>query len=574
MSNEFSSIEDLMHSEHIQQDEEESAPQQELQSKMHEIREKKLEQDVATVAASNGFRYTDLHGFPILSDALKLIDKETARDLRVVCFLYAGDQIRIGFVDINSLAAVQRVADDLAERRTAHVELYLISESSFATAMAFYNTLPKKIEVQQGVAISAADVERYRDEIADFEHLATKIKEVNLSEVIVIILASALKMDASDVHIEAGEAGVTARFRIDGVLHDVASIASTEWDKLVSRLKLVSKLKLNITSRPQDGRFTIHLSDDKVEVRVSTIPTAYGESVVMRLLRASSIGLHFDDLGIYGTAYDQLLSQINRPNGMIISTGPTGSGKTTTLYSVLNLINNPETKIITLEDPIEYKLEGINQSQIGSDKEYTFAQGLRSILRQDPDVIMVGEIRDDETADIAINAALTGHLVISTLHTNSAAGAIPRFLAMNAKPFLLAPALNAVVGQRLVRRLCQECKTEASVAAAVMNKAQEALSDLPDTHPQKQELLGGNLVFYTGGGCEACHGLGYKGRIGIYEVLMVTPGIEEMILAAQISEYDIEKKAKAEGMITMAQDGVLKALDGITSLEEVFAKAE
>lgn len=572
MSKGFSSIEDLMQSE--QEGEEQAAPQSELQSKMSEIREKRLEAEVATKAASNGLLYTDLHGFPILSDALKLIDKETALEVRVVCFLYAGNQIRIGFVDIDKHQQVQQIADDLQTKKQAHVELYLISESSFQTALAYYDLLPKKIEFKGGVAITAEDIEKYQAEIRDVKDLGSKIQQVSLSEVIVIILASALKMDASDVHIEAAEKNVITRFRIDGVLHDIAEIPNTEWDKLISRLKLVAKLKLNVTNRPQDGRFSIHLSNDQVEVRVSTIPTSYGESVVMRLLRASSVGLHFDDLGITGIAYENLLTQVKRPNGMIISTGPTGSGKTTTLYSILNLINTPETKIITLEDPIEYKLEGINQSQIGSNKEYTFAKGLRSILRQDPDVIMVGEIRDDETADISINAALTGHLVISTLHTNSAAGAIPRFLAMNAKPFLLAPALNAVVGQRLVRRLCSECKAEHKPTSDEQSKVTELLRDLPENSKENQSLDVNNLTFYTGGGCDACHGLGYKGRIGIYEILMVTPTIESMILGEKISEYDIEKTAKAEGMITMAQDGVLKALDGITSLEEVFTRAE
>ena len=401
-----------------------------------------------------------------------------------------------------------------------------------------------------------------------------KIKSANLSDVVTMILATALKTDSSDVHIEAGENSVTVRFRIDGVLHDASEIPSKDWDKLISRLKLVAHLKLNITTTPQDGRFTIFMADEKVEVRVSTIPTSYGESVVMRLLRSSAAGLQFDDLGVTGRAYTKLLEQVKRPNGMIITTGPTGSGKTTTLYAILNLLNTPETKIITLEDPVEYKLEGINQSQIDKEGDYTFAKGLRSVLRQDPDVVMVGEIRDNETADIAVNAALTGHLVVSTIHTNSAAGAVPRFLAMDTKSFLLSPALNAVIGQRLARRICQECKQEDKLESDQMEKARALLADLPEGSEESKKINIDDLHFYKGKGCEACHGLGYKGRVGMYEILIVTPEIEKMILADKVSESDLEKQAKEQGMITMVQDGLLKALEGITSVEEIFQKAE
>jgi len=571
MDNGFSSIEDLVQPKDKDED---AGSSDVLSKKMEEITQKRIEEEVSSQAARLGVSYTDLAGFPILTEAIKLIDKETAQRLKVVCFLYTGDQIRIGFVDEKALSEVKKIASDLEKKKTAKVGLYLISENSFQTALKYYDLLPKHKEQKGGVEISSEDIEKYQEEIGDFSQLAEKIKKVNLTEVIVIILASALKMNASDVHIEAEEKKVVARFRIDGVLHDVAELDVGQWEKLISRIKLVSHLKLNISDKPQDGRFTIFLQDDKVEVRVSTIPTAYGESVVMRLLRSSAVGLQFEDLGLQGIAYERMKEQIKRPNGMIITTGPTGSGKTTTLYAILNLLNQPDTKIITLEDPIEYKLEGINQSQIDSSHNYTFAKGLRSILRQDPDVIMVGEIRDDETVDISINAALTGHLVISTIHTNSAAGAIPRFIAMDAKPFLLAPALNAVIGQRLVRRICTRCKTEDKLDSAVLEKIKSILHDLPPASGEREKIDFNNLVFYKGKGCEACHSLGYKGRIGIYEVLLVSPDIEKMILEEKVSEYDLEKKAKEEGMVTMVQDGLLKALQGITSVEEVFKKAE
>ena len=284
----------------------------------------------------------------------------------------------------------------------------------------------------------------------------------------------------------------------------------------------------------------------------------------MRLLRSTAVGLKFEDLGLRGRAYEQLKQEIGRPNGMIITTGPTGSGKTTTLYAILNTLNNPETKIITLEDPVEYKLAGVAQSQIDASKDYTFATGLRSILRQDPDVVMVGEIRDLETADIAIQAALTGHLVLSTIHTNSAAGAIPRFLAIGAKSFLLAPGLNAMIGQRLVRKIHEECKEEVKLDDEMMKKVKLILG----------ALQSGTHKFYRGRGCTKCFNLGYKGRIGIYEVMVMNKEIEEVILSGKVSEYVMQEIGIKNGMVTMVQDGLLKALDGITTVEEVFSVAE
>ncbi|MEI6597112.1 MAG: GspE/PulE family protein, partial [bacterium] len=305
-------------------------------------------------------------------------------------------------------------------------------------------------------------------------------------------------------------------------------------------------------------------------IRASFLPTNFGESVVMRLLRSSSVGLEFNDLGIRDRAFNQLKKEVERPNGMIITTGPTGSGKTTTLYAILRKLNNPETKIITIEDPIEYQLSGVNQSQ--TSKNYTFAEGLRSIVRQDPDIVMVGEIRDLETAEIAIQAALTGHLVLSTIHTNDAAGTVPRFLSMGAKPYLLAPALNAMIGQRLVRKICQKCKHEIKLEVESLARVKKLLDELLEEDKKKIDF--NNLKFYQGDGCEACQDIGYKGRIGIYEVLVMNQEIQKLILSGVASEYDIRDNAKKNGMITMVQDGLLKALDGITSVDEIFRVSE
>lgn len=317
------------------------------------------------------------------------------------------------------------------------------------------------------------------------------------------------------------------------------------------------------------------MGKDKIDVRVSTLPTAYGESVVLRMLMSSTIGLAFEDLGLRGKAFEELKNEIQKPNGMIVTTGPTGSGKTTSLYAVLNRLNDPGTKIITIEDPVEYKLSGINQSQVNHAKDYTFANGLRSILRQDPDIVMVGEIRDLETAEIAINAALTGHLVITTLHTNDAAGTIPRLLSMDVKPFLLAPAINAMIGQRLVRRICPDCKVKTELDNRTMSRVMDILSEIPENSgfrvPDK-ELK--SLKFYKGGGCEECQGLGYKGRVGVFEVMTMNKEVENLILTGHVSEYDMRSIGLKHGMITMIQDGLLKAVDGITTVEEIFRVAK
>jgi len=333
---------------------------------------------------------------------------------------------------------------------------------------------------------------------------------------------------------------------------------------------MISGVKINITDKPQDGRISIFLKDDRIDIRASFLPTAHGESVVMRLLKSSSVGLTFEDLGIRDRSFEQLKREIDRPNGMIITTGPTGSGKTTTLYAILKKLNKKETKIITIEDPIEYQLEGINQSQ--TSKNYTFSLGLRSIVRQDPDIIMVGEIRDLETAEISIQAALTGHLVLSTIHTNDAAGTVPRFLSMGAKPFLLAPALNAMIGQRLVRRVCSKCKKEIIIEDEQMKRIKDIINSMPEEYKNKIDI--NNLKFYKGEGCEECQGIGYKGRVGIYEIMIMNKEVEQLILSEKVSEYDMRDIASKNGMITMVQDGLLKAIDGITTVEEVFRVAE
>lgn len=544
--------------------------QEKLEEKMEQIKLNQLEDLTKKEAEKKGIPYVNLSGFPIAPEALALISREEANEKRVVCFIHLGDELR--FATTKPSPHVQEIVDRISKQQFGHGELYYISEASFRQAEMLYDSLPEIREVIYGYRIEEKDLEKFAKEIHDFRDLQTRITQVSTTDMVTLIIGAAMTSDASDIHVEAEEDDVKVRFRLDGMLQDVATLNRDSWKQVISRLKLLAGVKINITDVPQDGRITIYLTEEKMDIRVSFLPTAYGESVVMRLLRPKSIMLEFENLGLRGKALEHLRAEVEKPNGMIITTGPTGSGKTTTLYAVLQRLNKAEVKIITLEDPIEYKLKGINQSQIQHDKGYTFAMGLRSILRQDPDIVMVGEIRDLETAEIAIQAALTGHLVVSTIHTNSAAGAIPRFISMGVKAFLLAPALNAIIGQRLVRKLCKDCKVPAVLSPKELEQVKHELSRIPpnaDMHPDLEKL-----AFFeppkSPHTCTTCNGLGYKGRLGIYEIFVMNKEVEEAILAEQVSASHIEELATKQGMITMVQDGLLKALDGITSINEVL----
>ena len=544
---------------------------EQFEEKMQELGLKEREREVEQAATVAGLPYLNVQHFPLSQESLHLIPEADARRLKLVPLLASESEIRLGTTDYSN-PEVSQYTRTLQQQHPGHYLIYLISDHSLALVLKAYAGMAKTRVFAAGVTISEADLKKYRGAVKDFKHVDELMQRATLTELMTILIAGALELRASDIHVEAEEASITVRYRIDGALYQAAQIKQELWPQLISRLKLLAKLKLNITSQPQDGRFTIHLENDAVEVRVSTIPTAYGESVVMRLLRSSATGLMLDDLGLTGQPFLTLKDEITRPNGMIMTTGPTGSGKTTTLYAILNQLNNPEVKIITLEDPIEYKLKGVNQSQVDHTRGYDFANGLRALLRQDPDVVMVGEIRDAETADVAINAALTGHLVLSTVHTNSAAGAIPRFLAMGAKPFLLAPALNCIVGQRLVRRLCPDCKQTTKLEPKTLERVKQALTGIPPKTGIKVDLS--KLAFQRSQGCDRCGNLGYRGRIGIYEIMTMNPEIEKLIFKNEASGAQLQEIAVKNGMITMVQDGLLKALQGITSVDEVFRVAE
>jgi type IV pilus assembly protein PilB len=546
--------------------------EEKLEKKIQEMDLIKKEEDTQKKAQKLNLNYINLKKITINLETLALIDKEQAKKFKIICFLKTQKEIKIA--SVNPLTPdILRLTSQLEKKYRCEIATYLISEESFQFTLKQYDYLPKIKETKKGVEITEENLIKFQEEFNNFENFKEKLKYASLTDVITMLIAFGIKNESSDIHIEAEEEDVKIRFRIDGILYTIASLDRSIWPKIISRIKLIASLKINIIDQPQDGRFTIYLSNDRIDVRISCLPTAFGESVVMRLLRSSKVGLSFEDLGLCDLAFSQLKKEIKRPNGMILTTGPTGSGKTTTLYAILNKLNKPNVKIITLEDPIEYKLKGINQSQIDLNKNYTFVTGLRAILRQDPDIVMVGEIRDLETAEIAINASLTGHLVISTLHTNSAAATISRFLAMNVKSFLLAPSLNAIIGQRLVRKICPFCKEEEKILNETLKKIKKILQKLPENYNFQYDL--NNLKFYKGKGCAKCNQLKYKGRIGIYEILLMSSKIRESILKdEEISDEKIENLAIKEGMITMVQDGILKALDGITSVEEVFRVTE
>ncbi|MBA3047332.1 type II/IV secretion system protein [Candidatus Falkowbacteria bacterium] len=564
------SIEDLIFSSENYSDEDENA-QQKFSKKQNEINKKDIERITMQKAASQGLPYIGLVGFAISLDALSVISEAEAIRLSAVCFYYDGEKIRIGSTNPENIE-IKNLLDKLKEKYHCQGTLYLISENSLNFAFILYKNIPNKRVEIKGVQVTEEELSKHSEKFSSFKDLQEQINKAELTEMVSMILAAAIKANASDIHIEGEEKAIKVRFRVDGILHDSAVLGKEAWKRLISRMKMLAGVKINVSDRPQDGRVSIYLKNERIDIRASFLPTSYGESVVMRLLRSSTVRLEFEELGIRGQAFKQLEREILRPNGMIVTTGPTGSGKTTTLYAILKKLNNQETKIITIEDPIEYQMDGVNQSQI-SDK-YTFAKGLRSIVRQDPDIILVGEIRDLETAEIAIQAALTGHLVLSTIHTNDAAGTVPRFLSMGAKPFLLAPSINAVVGQRLVRKICGKCKKEAKISPETMDRIKENFDQLP---PEEKKALKGkisDLKFYEADGCQKCQGIGYRGRIGIYEIMIMSSELEKIILSGNVSEYDMRAAAAKNGMVTMAQDGLLKALDGITSVDEVFRVAK
>ncbi|OGD63152.1 hypothetical protein A2215_01680 [Candidatus Berkelbacteria bacterium RIFOXYA2_FULL_43_10] len=405
-------------------------------------------------------------------------------------------------------------------------------------------------------------------DVKTVEDIKKIANEGYVPKIVAGLINLALNLEASDIHFEAEAKKFRIRLRIDGILRDVVDLPLLLHPPIISRIKILSNLKIDETRIPQDGRFDVAFKEREVDVRVSSLPTVHGEKIVMRILDKNQGILSLEDLGTMGRAFDLTVEAIAKPYGIILSTGPTGSGKSTTLYAILNRISVPAVNIVTLEDPVEYEIPGVNQCQVKPAIGFTFAEGLRSVLRQDPNVVMVGEIRDGETAGMATHAALTGHLVLSTLHTNDAAGALPRLINMGVEPFLITSSINMIMGQRLVRRVCQKCKEELKVPRVLMEKIQAEIANIPKDNEKDLARVKKEPRFYHGVGCPECT-QGYKGRIGIFEALRTTPEIEELAIEKR-SSNEIKEAAIKDGMITMKQDGILKAMDGLTTIDEIF----
>ncbi|MFA4890146.1 MAG: GspE/PulE family protein [Candidatus Paceibacterota bacterium] len=517
-----------------------------------------------------GVPFVDLEKEKISFEVLSLIPEPIARTHNIIAYKKKGNELEVAMLDPEDLETI----DFIKKKSNLKILPRLTDVKSLKNILSQYQ---KSLQVEFGDIIqkeaeSLKVVSEMKEGEEKSEDLKKLAEEVPVIRIVDTLLRHAILQRVSDIHIEPTEREVIVRYRIDGILHDAMVLPKNISSGIIARIKVMASLKLDEKRLPQDGRFKIE-KPDKVSFRVSILPVFYGEKAVMRLLRENAKGFSLEILGFHESNIEILHRAINRPNGLILATGPTGSGKTTTLYTLLEILNTPDVNISTIEDPVEYQIPRINQTQVRADIGFTFANGLRSLVRQDPDIIMVGEIRDNETASLAINASLTGHLVLSTLHTNSAAGAVPRLLDMKVEPFLLASTINVIIAQRLIRRLC------ASKEKYFLNKAQidnlgsyidleRMLNMLRDEKIIKPGEGWDKVVFYKPKESKECAD-GYMDRIGIHEVLKVTESIKNMIVASATSD-DIEKQAKKEGMMTMLEDGIIKAAKGITTIEEIL----
>jgi len=544
---------------------------------LEDIHKEEEEQLVATLAESKyGLPYINLYRLGIDNEALRAISEKDSQEMNVGAFKLFGKNIFIALhTPTDSL--MERLKEDM-ERRNLIPVFYMASTASIKKVWDRY----KEISMAESSKIGGLDIsgEVLRDtakkieKIQDIEKLITEALEGNkihkISRLLEIILAGAIAIKASDIHIEPEKDRSRLRLRLDGVLQDITFFGLDIYRLINSRVKLLSGMKLT-SNIAQDGRFSIMEEKEELSIRTSLIPGAYGESIVMRILDPKAIQVKLEEIGIEPFLFSVIQEEITKPNGMILVTGPTGSGKTTTLYAFLRKIYSTEIKIITIEDPIEYHLPGITQTQTNDERGYTFVEGLRSALRQDPDVVMVGEIRDRETAEIAVQSALTGHIVFSTLHTNNAAGVIPRLIDLGVNPKILVSALSLSIAQRLVRKLCTFCKKEKEPSPQELQTLKLVMESITN---EGKSLSNYNInpeapiKLFSAPGCDKCNMTGFKGRIGIFEAIKTDEAIEK-IMAENPSEREIKKVASAQGILSMRQDGLVKILNGITSFEEV-----
>lgn len=535
------------------------------------------EKSVQITAEGLGLPYIDLTRIPINTDGLRLIPEGEARENNIAIFEIVGKKLSAAVKspkNPGSEAVVQALINKGYE-----VQVFMTSTQSLSKAFDRYKDLSFAFETAAGsLDISNEEIESLIQKAKKLEDISVLIREAlnikkshMVSHLLAIIMAGGLSTSASDIHIEPEAEFSRLRYRLDGVLAEAIQFDLEVYKLLLARIKLLSGLKLNVKDSAQDGRFTVRIYTVDIEIRTSTIPGNYGESIVMRILNPKSISTGLEELGISPKLLKLLKIEISRPNGLILTTGPTGSGKTTTLYAFLRYTQSPEFKVITIEDPIEYHLSGIVQTQIEEQKGYTFESGLRAAMRQDPDIIMVGEIRDGETANTAIQAALTGHMVFSTLHTNNAAGTFTRLIDLGADPKVLTSAIRVAIAQRLVRRLCENCKKKVPMPAERKELVDEVFESTKKWAPDSEELQQFTekpAEVYGAVGCDKCNGTGYKGRIGVYEAVMSDKLIEQTV-RENPSEREIREASLPQGILNMKQDGVFKVLKGTTTFEEL-----
>ncbi len=544
--------------------------EEDLKARLETLRREGEERAAQRLAGQLNLSYANLSKTPIALDAVRLLSKKEAEDANVATIETKKGKVALAAAN-PQLPATKAIIEKLTKEHY-EVKAIVVSPSSLRAAWQFYKFIkPPEEEITGKINISKERLDELRAKLSSVDAVRGEIGTIDFNgfspvTLIEVVLAGSMSLRASDIHTEAEKEHAKIRFRIDGLLHDIYNeIPIHAYQAFVSRIKLLSEMKLNVRSEAQDGRFTIGLAGREIEMRVSVIPAEFGETIVMRILDPAATMVGLPDLGLRADNLALVKRQLDRPNGLILNTGPTGSGKTTTLYAFLRTMNDPTVKIITLEDPIEYRIEGVEQTQVNDEAGYTFANGLRAIVRQDPDVILVGEVRDLETADIAMQAALTGHLVLSTLHTNDAVGAVPRLINLGVKAVSIGPALSLVIAQRLVRVLCSECKKEVAPDETTKRNIEGFLAKLPakvDATPYKDHKL------YQPVGCERCNHMGYKGRVGIFEFLEGGGDLETTILK-EASEVALRGVAERQGMITMQQDGIMKVLEGKTTFEEV-----
>jgi len=534
------------------------------------LHQKEEEEFLQVMSSKYGIPYADLSGIPVDTSAVGLIKEADARAALIAPFDVANKKLKVGLFSPTQ-TNTKDVLASLTERGYV-IEQYLVSHASLESVWERYKEISGATKSEAGmVDISGDNMEGLIKKFTSLADVSKALQSTvtektarHISNIFNVIMAGAIGIHASDIHIEPAEDAVHIRYRIDGVLHEVAILPSEIYRLFSSRLKLLAGLKLNVGTESQDGRFSIKIADIEIEMRVSVIPGSYGEGVVMRILNPLSLNVTLEDLGMSPRLLAIVDREIKKPHGMILNTGPTGSGKTTTLYAFLKRIFSTGIKMMTIEDPIEYHLKGVSQTQVEAGKGYTFLEGLRAAMRQDPDVIMIGEIRDGETAKVAINAALTGHMVFSTLHTNTAAGAIPRLIDLGVTPKIIGSSLTVALAQRLARKLCVECKKE----------------DVPDEREQKiidevavliKQKVGEEVQtkkVWRAVGCEKCNNTGYRGRVGIFEAVLMNAEIEALLDTIP-SDREIRTIASKQGILNMREDGIEKILAGATAFDEV-----